>query len=135
MVFTAKLLRGSPIWRLWREHARTGGDVMGVQFRWAAGNDYVTEALTLEQITALRGANGVVLEGHGHDDVVAAAPPVEPEEMDDDATDICRSIAEVAAELDKHVQDIATSTPPQHQHLSKRERRMLRQQQAGNPHV
>ncbi len=128
MVFTAKLLRGSPIWRLWREHARVGGQVMGVQFHWVAGNDYVTEALTLEQINALRGNAGVVLEGHGHGDVVVPVQPVEPEDTDDDdGTEMCQSIAEVATDLDRHTTNAEVSAHMQH--LSKRERRALRQQQ------
>ena len=85
MVFTAKLLRGSPIWRLWREHARTGGEVAGIAFRWAIGNDYVTEALSVDQISSLRGVAGVVLEAHGHGAAAVEAPEIaEPEDVEED---------------------------------------------------
>ena len=62
MVFTAKLRRHKNIWNMWRQAARTGGLVMGVQFHWVTGNDYVTDPLEPFQVKALRDHQDVLLE-------------------------------------------------------------------------
>ena len=65
MTFRAKLLRGTPIWRLWRAHARAGGNVAGVAFRWAPGDDYVTGDLGADDGARLRRVADVRLETFG----------------------------------------------------------------------
>lgn len=65
MTFRAKLLRGSPIWRLWSTHARAGGTVAGVRFRWTPGGDFVTGDLGADEVARLRGVGDAVLEAFG----------------------------------------------------------------------
>lgn len=62
MTFTAMLVRGSAIHRLWREHHRTGGAIHGVPFAWASSGDYFTGILTAEQVGVLRTHPAVRLE-------------------------------------------------------------------------
>lgn len=74
MTFTARIRRNSPVWNLWRQHARTGGTVAGVLFRWIVGNDYVTGTLAPAQVDALKGHASVQMEMAG---AAPAAPAVQ----------------------------------------------------------
>lgn len=88
MTFTARLLRTSTVWNLWRGHHRTSGVIHGVPFRWVRGNDYVTDVLTSHQAHALVSHPGVLFEVVAADlpetvpvtiDALAEPEPVEPE--------------------------------------------------------
>lgn len=65
MTFTARIIRHSPVWKMWRSHHRTGGSVCGVTFRWAQGDEYVSGVLAPAQVLALRGHGSVRLESSG----------------------------------------------------------------------
>lgn len=62
MTFTARLVRGSPIWRLWTDHHRTGGLVAGIRFQWTAGGDFATGELMPHQVGPLLGLADVRVE-------------------------------------------------------------------------
>ncbi|MDE2467856.1 MAG: hypothetical protein KGL35_03730 [Bradyrhizobium sp.] len=62
MTFTAFLVRGSPIWRLWTDHHRTGGLVAGIRFHWTAGGDFATGELMPHQVGPLLGLADVRVE-------------------------------------------------------------------------
>lgn len=62
MTFTARLVRGSPIWRLWTDHHRTGGLVAGTRFHWVAGGDFATGELMPHQVGPLLGLADVRVE-------------------------------------------------------------------------
>lgn len=62
MTFTARLVRGSPIWRLWTDHHRTGGLVAGTRFHWVVGGDFVTGELMPHQVGPLLGLPDVRVE-------------------------------------------------------------------------
>jgi hypothetical protein len=62
MTFTARIIRGSPTWRLWTDHHRTGGLVGGVRFHWVAGGDFTAGDLAPHQIGVLQGLPDVRLE-------------------------------------------------------------------------
>lgn len=72
MTFLARIKQFSPVWRLWREHARVGGQLQGVLFAWEPGNVYRSNSLTEDQIAALRDHDSVVME------VVSAGIPAAP---------------------------------------------------------
>lgn len=74
MVFTARIVRHSVVWKLWREHRRTSGVVHGTVFRWVAGDDYVSDELASRQISDLKHNPNVRLEMATN----AAAPTMSP---------------------------------------------------------
>lgn len=79
MTFTARIVRHSPVWRLWHEARRTGGVVSGVQFRWTEGGEFVTGALAPAQVTALCGHASVQLEAVGMEMPMVEEPAPEPQ--------------------------------------------------------
>ena len=62
MTFIGRIKQNSPVWRLWRNHARTGGVIQGVPFAWEPGNVYRTLPLTTDQIDVLKTHESVILE-------------------------------------------------------------------------
>ncbi len=75
MIFCGRLRTHSPVWRLWREHARVSGQICGVMFTWEQGNVYRTEPLTEDEVGALYGHDSVVLEVVSHHLPIATDAP------------------------------------------------------------
>lgn len=78
MTFAARIVRHSPVWRLWHEARRTGGVVSGVQFRWTEGGEFVTGALAPAQVAALHRHASVQLEAIGVEMPTVDEPALEP---------------------------------------------------------
>ena len=75
MIFTARLKRLSPIYRMWRTHNRVGGVIDHVQFHWIPGDDYVSGELPPIKVEAFKASADVMLEMAG---TLPAAPPDPP---------------------------------------------------------
>src|SRR5689334_19439494 len=79
MIFTARILRGSAVWREWHNHHRVGGEIRGVRFSWIPGDDYVVAgSLSKGQVDALVGHSSVQVETVSAD-ALRMIPPMEPE--------------------------------------------------------
>jgi len=85
MVFTAHVIRGSPVWREWRNRHSLGGDLHGVRFSWTPGDNYVAaDRLDKAQVDALAGNTSVRIEmtGVAPPEAVLADPDPVPAEAD-----------------------------------------------------
>ena len=85
MTFTATIVRTSNIWRTWRSMGRSVGDVAGVAFRWTGG-DYVSGALTADQVGTFRNHTQIRLEVAAVMPMpMAAVEPVDPMKVFEDS--------------------------------------------------
>lgn len=61
MVFIARLVKHTQLWKAWRGRHATGGEVGGVPFRLVTVDQYESGELTADQVNRLRGVVGVCL--------------------------------------------------------------------------
>lgn len=61
MTYTAKIRRGSAIWKAWRNHHRLRAEYMGIHFTWQHV-DYVGTPLNTAQVLAVQNHPDIHLE-------------------------------------------------------------------------